>query len=75
MFCEIGEECSIEPLFHVNRAGKLVYFGNDFCANYNLTVVDDADIYVGDYTMFRPNVTLAVAGHPIEPNSRKQGYQ
>ena len=75
MFCEIGEECYIEPPFHVNQAGKFVHFGNDVYENHNLTVVDDTDIYVGDHTMFGLNVTLAVAGHPIEPNLRKQGYQ
>ena len=32
-------------------------------------------IYVGDYTLFVPNVTIATAGHPILPESRKQGYQ
>ena len=75
MFCEIGENCYIEPPFHANWAGKFVHFGNNVYVNYNLTVVDDTDIYVGDHTMFGPNVTLAVAGHPIEPNLRKQGYQ
>lgn len=75
MFCEIGEGCYIGPPFHLNRAGKFVRFGNAVYANYNLTVVDDTDIYVGDHTMFGPNVTLAVAGHPIEPNLRKQVYQ
>ena len=39
------------------------------------TAVDDTHIYVGDYTMFGPNVTLATAGHPILPELRKQAYQ
>jgi galactoside O-acetyltransferase len=44
-------------------------------ANFNLTLVDDTHIYVGDYTMFGPNVTIATAAHPIEPEVREQGYQ
>ena len=44
-------------------------------ANYNLTLVDDTHIYVGDYTMFGPNVTLATAGHPILPELRQRGLQ
>lgn len=44
-------------------------------ANFNLTLVDDTHIYVGDYTMFGPNVTIATAGHPILPELRQQGYQ
>ena len=39
-------------------------------ANFNLTLVDDGDIFVGDYTMFGPNVTISVAGHPIAPELR-----
>lgn len=27
-------------------------------ANFNLTLVDDSHIYVGDYTMIGPNVTI-----------------
>ena len=44
-------------------------------ANFNLTLVDDTEITVGEYTMFGPNVTLATAGHPILPELREKGYQ
>lgn len=75
MFAEIGEGCYIEPPFHANWGGKNVHFGKGVYANFNLTLVDDTSIYVGDYTLFGPNVTLATAGHPILPDLRKQGYQ
>lgn len=70
MFAEIGEECYIEPPLHSNWAGKHVHFGSHVYANFNLTLVDDTDIYVGDKVMFGPNVTVATAGHPIEPRLR-----
>ena len=38
-------------------------------------MVDDTHIYVGDYTMFGPNVTAATAGHPIMPELREKAYQ
>lgn len=75
MFAEIGEGCYIEPPLHANFGGKHVHFGKNIYANFNLTLVDDTHIYVGDYTMFGPNVTLATAGHPILPELRKEGYQ
>lgn len=75
MFAEIGEDCYIEPPLHANWAGKNVHFGKKVYANFNLTMVDDTHIYVGDYTMFGPNVTIATAGHPILPELREQGYQ
>ena len=75
MFAEIGENCYIEPPFHSNFGGQHVHFGNYVYANFNLTCVDDTHIYVGDYTMFGPNVTIATAGHPIWPELRQQAYQ
>ena len=75
MFAEIGEGCYIEPPFHANFGGKHVHFGKNIYANFNLTLVDDTHIYVGDYTMFGPNVTVATAGHPILPELRKEAYQ
>jgi galactoside O-acetyltransferase len=75
MFAEIGEDCYIEPPLHANWAGKNVYFGKGVYANFNLTLVDDTHIYVGDYTMLGPNVVLATAGHPILPELRPLAYQ
>lgn len=75
MFAEIGEGCYIEPPFHANFGGKHVHFGSHVYANFNLTMVDDTHIYVGDCTMFGPNVTVATAGHPILPELREQAYQ
>lgn len=75
MFAEIGENCYLEPPFHANFGGAHVHFGNNVYANFNLTCVDDTHIYVGDNTMFGPNVTIATAGHPILPSLREQAYQ
>lgn len=75
MFAEIGEGCYIEPPLHSNWGGHHVHFGKNVYANFNLTLVDDTHIYVGDYTMLGPNVTLATAGHPIAPELREKGYQ
>lgn len=75
MFAEIGEDCYIEPPFHANWGGKHVHFGKCVYANFNFTAVDDTHIYVGDYTMFGPNVILASAGHPILPKLRQEAYQ
>ncbi len=70
MFAEIGEGSYIEPPLHANFGGKHVHFGKNVYANYNLTMVDDSHIYVGDNTMIGPNVTIATAGHPIDPALR-----
>jgi len=75
MFAQIGEGCYIEPPLRANFGGKHVHFGHHVYANFNLTLVDDTHIYVGDYTMIGPNVTIATASHPLEPDLREQGLQ
>ena len=75
MFAAIGENCYIEPPLRSNWGGKHTHFGKNVYANFNLTLVDDTHIYVGDYTMLGPNVVLATAGHPVLPELREKAYQ
>lgn len=75
VFAECGENCYIELPFHANWGGKNVHFGNNVYANFNLTLVDDGDIYVDDKVMFGPNVTIATANHPIETGLRANALQ
>ena len=56
MFAEIGENCYIEPPFHANFGGAHIHFGKNIYFNFGTTMVDDTHIYVGDYTMFGPNI-------------------
>ena len=74
VFAEVGNNCYIEPPFHANW-GWNMYVGNNFYSNFNLTVVDDVDIYIGDNVMIAPNVVIATGTHPICPKLREKGYQ
>ena len=75
LFADIGEGCYIEPPLHANWGGKHCHLGKNVYFNFNVTLVDDTHIYVGDYTKFGPNVVIATAGHPILPSLREQAYQ
>lgn len=75
MLAEVGDNCYIEAPFFANWGGHHVHFGNNVYANFNLTLVDDGHIYVGDCVMFGPNVTVATAGHPILPSLRERAIQ
>ena len=75
MLGDCGEGVYVEAPFYANWGGHNCHFGDMVYANYHLTCVDDTHIYVGDYTMFGPNVTIATAGHPILPELRKKQYQ
>jgi galactoside O-acetyltransferase len=75
MFGSIGEGCYIEPPLRANWGGRHVYMGDYVYANYNLTMVDDGNIYIGNKVMFGPNVTLATANHPVDPSLRERMLQ
>ena len=75
MLAEVGENCYIEPPLHSNFGGHHVHLGKNVYANFNLTLVDDTHIYIGDCTMIGPNVTIATASHPVLPELREKGYQ
>lgn len=75
MFAECGDDCYIELPFRANWGGRHVHFGSGIYANFNLTIVDDGHVFVGDKVMFGPNVVVATASHPIEPALRAKGLQ
>ena len=41
--------------------------GDQFYSNFNLTVVDDGRVSIGNSVMFGPNVTISTTGHPVHP--------
>lgn len=75
MFAFVGEGCYIEPPLHANWGGKNVHLGKGFYANFNLTLVDDVEIFFGDHVMVGPNVMIATGTHPILPSLREEIYQ
>ncbi|MBQ3503989.1 MAG: sugar O-acetyltransferase [Oscillospiraceae bacterium] len=75
LFAEVGEGCYIESPYFANWGGHHVHLGRGIYANAGLKLVDDTHIYIGDYTMLGPNVVIATAGHPIDPELRSRGLQ
>ncbi|KMO85915.1 acetyltransferase [Megasphaera cerevisiae DSM 20462] len=57
--------------------GCHTFIGENFFANFNLTIMDDARIYIGNNVCFGPNVSLMATNHPLLPQERlgldKQG--
>lgn len=74
IFPEIGKNCYIEPPLRANW-GKNTHIGDNFYANFNLTLVDDTHIYIGDNVMIGPNAVLATANHPVRPDIRRKAAQ
>ena len=75
VFAECGDGCHIETPFHASWGGHHVHFGSKIYANFNLTLVDDGHIYVGDRVLFGPNVIVATANHPLNAELRRKEMQ
>lgn len=65
-----GEHVFIEDGFHMSY-GSHVFLEDHFYANFNLTIIDDGEVYIGDRTMIGPNVTICTTGHPVDPVYRE----
>ncbi|MEE0264349.1 MAG: sugar O-acetyltransferase [Acutalibacteraceae bacterium] len=64
----------INPPFHCDY-GFNIYIGKNFFANYNCTILDVAEVEIGDNVLFAPNVAIYAAGHPVHPVARASGYE
>ncbi|WP_347397673.1 sugar O-acetyltransferase [Paenibacillus amylolyticus] len=68
---QIGEGGFLQgPIFF--HYGVHTRIGRHFFGNYNLTIQDDAQVTIGDYTSFGPNVTIVTPIHPMIASERRQ---
>ena len=74
LFGKTGESLFVEAPFHCDY-GWNIEVGNNFFANYNLTILDVAKVTIGENVQIAPNVSIYTAGHPIHPTSRNSGYE
>lgn len=73
-FGKTGDIISIMPPFHCDY-GYNIEVGENFFANYNLTILDVGKVKIGDNVQIAPNVSIYTAGHPLHPDSRNSGYE
>lgn len=69
-----GEKIHIEAPFHCDY-GWNIEVGENFYANYNLTILDVGKVTIGSNAFIAPNVSIYTAGHPVHPDSRNSGYE
>ena len=50
--------------------GTHTFIGENFFANFNTTIMDDARVYIGDNVCFGPNVSLMATNHPLIASER-----
>jgi acetyltransferase-like isoleucine patch superfamily enzyme len=74
IFGKTGENVFVEAPFHCDY-GYNIEVGENFFANYNLTILDVGRVKIGANAQIAPNVSIYTAGHPVHPESRNTGYE
>ena len=67
-----GKTPWLETPIHFAYGGNTTV-GDHFYSNFNLTVVDDVSVTIGNCVMCAPNVTISTTGHPVHPYYRTRG--
>lgn len=71
---KMGDNVWIKPPFYCDY-GSNIEIGDNFFANYGLTILDICKVTIGNNVMFGPHVSLYGATHPLHPQSRNSGYE
>ena len=69
-----SDNAFINPPFYCDY-GSHIKVGKYFFANYNCTIIDVADVIIGDYCQMAPNVAIYTASHPVYPSTRNTAYE
>lgn len=66
----VGRDVTLCPGFNCDN-GKNIFVGDQFLANYNVTILDIMPVHIGDYVMIAPNVLISTVNHPMDPAGRR----
>lgn len=69
LFGSVGINPFVGDNFHCDF-GKNIHIGDNFHADYNCTMLDVAEIHIGDNCLIGPDVGIYTAGHRLEPEGR-----
>lgn len=68
----IGRRFTIHSPFRCDF-GTQISIGEDFVGNFNLTILDEAPVEIGDHVFIGPNVSLYTVTHALCADQRNEG--
>lgn len=71
LFGKVGKNPNVLTGFHCDN-GLNIEVGDEFLANYNVTILDIAKVVMGDNVWIGPGVLIATVNHPLNPAGRRQ---
>ena len=66
----VGARPRILAEFHCDN-GQNIHVGDDFLANYNVTILDRAPVTVGDSVLIAPGTVITTVNHSLHPGRRR----
>lgn len=72
MLGRVGERFLIHSPFRCDF-GSHIFIGEDLVANYNLTILDEEKVCIGNRVFIGPNVSIYTIIHALDPVQRSQG--
>ncbi|MFV8313967.1 maltose acetyltransferase [Aerococcus viridans] len=69
LFGKVGEEPFVTPIFNCD-SGANIGVGDNFLANYNVTILDMAKVTMGNDVLIGSNTMISTLNHPITPKGR-----
>lgn len=69
-----GKRLHINPPFRCDY-GCNIFLGDNVFANFNLTILDEAAVTMGNNVFIGPNVSIVTACHPVDPDERRDGRE
>ena len=70
MFASCGDDTEIMSPFFSSWGGKNISIGNNCYINFNVTMIDDGKIEIGNNVLIGPNVTISTVNHPLAYEER-----
>ncbi|MDE5750310.1 MAG: sugar O-acetyltransferase, partial [Duncaniella sp.] len=72
IFGSIGEKFIVHSPMHCDF-GFNIHIGENFASNFNLTILDEAEVRIGDNVFIGPNATLSTITHDLRYAQRNAG--
>lgn len=71
LFGSVGANPNVLPGF-VCDCGSNIFVGDDFLANYNVTILDIREVRMGNNVWIGPNTLISTVNHPLTPSGRRR---
>ena len=71
LFGSVGSDLCVDPVFNYDN-GLNIHVGDEFIANYCVTILDIAPVRIGNHAMLGPGSKIITVGHPLSPKERSK---